>query len=161
MVPGSSPLTRGKQAEGHASVTVRGLIPAHAGKTTPTPGSPCRRGAHPRSRGENPTQHHNVTQNMGSSPLTRGKLLALILLTERKGLIPAHAGKTFSDGTMRHVYRAHPRSRGENTAYMRDGHPELGSSPLTRGKPGPSCPRGGRSGLIPAHAGKTPCVTCP
>ena len=31
----------------------------------------------------------------------------------------------------------------------------LGSSPLTRGKPRSACPRGGMSGLIPAHAGKT------
>ena len=51
--------------------------------------------------------------------------------------------------------RAHPRSRGENTAYMRADHPELGSSPLTRGKP-TGCPRSWtRTGLIPAHAGKT------
>ena len=92
---------------------------------------------------------------MGSSPLTRGKLLALILLTERKGLIPAHAGKTFSDGTMRHVYRAHPRSRGENSMILFSLIGDRGSSPLTRGKPVKRWNAGRIPRLIPAHAGKT------
>ena len=50
--------------------------------------------AHPRSRGENFGSDRGNKTHVGSSPLTRGKLLTLILLTERKGLIPAHAGKT-------------------------------------------------------------------
>ena len=38
---------------------------------------------------------------------------------------------------------------------MRDGHPEMGSSPLTRGKRLFLSPPAGVPGLIPAHAGKT------
>ena len=50
---------------------------------------------------------------------------------------------------------AHPRSRGENDDDVREERHAVGSSPLTRGKP---CHAGlpqYRSGLIPAHAGKT------
>ena len=50
---------------------------------------------------------------------------------------------------------AHPRSRGENNHVGGPADYELGSSPLTRGKPGrgPLCLPTRR--LIPAHAGKT------
>ena len=34
MIPGSSPLTRGKRLHGAEALAVRGLIPAHAGKTS-------------------------------------------------------------------------------------------------------------------------------
>ena len=50
---GSSPLTRGKPVPRVVIIGSDGLIPAHAGKTSPT-GSHNRLGwAHPRSRGEN------------------------------------------------------------------------------------------------------------
>ena len=50
---------------------------------------------------------------------------------------------------------AHPRSRGENSAWMIRHACAAGSSPLTRGKPPrhPALPTD--HGLIPAHAGKT------
>ena len=50
---------------------------------------------------------------------------------------------------------AHPRSRGENSRSRRGARGASGSSPLTRGKLPLPCPRSARSGLIPAHAGKT------
>ena len=50
---------------------------------------------------------------------------------------------------------AHPRSRGENTASFFGSADTLGSSPLTRGKPGKTDHRKLEPGLIPAHAGKT------
>ena len=54
---------------------------------------------------------------------------------------------------------AHPRAGGENTAYMRDGHPEMGSSPRGRGKLEGVQHEVLGQGLIPARAGKTrrPC----
>ena len=71
------------------------------------------------------------------------------------GLIPAHAGKTCVDLALRAGYRAHPRSRGENTASSKLLKSWGGSSPLTRGKLQIAArPRVGY-GLIPAHAGKT------
>ena len=51
---------------------------------------------------------------------------------------------------------AHPRSRGENGELVEGGVEVLGSSPLTRGKPHPADTLIWPSGLIPAHAGKTP-----
>ena len=53
--------------------------------------------AHPRSRGENGWQVDCRGGVRGSSPLTRGKLIAVDLDTMRERLIPAHAGKTLPD----------------------------------------------------------------
>ena len=50
---GSSPLTRGKHYRVDSGEHVRGLIPAHAGKTADSPVVLEELGAQPRSRGEN------------------------------------------------------------------------------------------------------------
>ena len=93
-VKGSSPLARGKpSACGHAD-SARGLIPAHAGKTSVTrPVTPACR-AHPRSRGENKKITGFAFDTGGSSPLTRGKLGIAAFRIVMLRLIPAHAGKT-------------------------------------------------------------------
>ena len=70
---GSSPLTRGKPHRFDTSDIVVGLIPAHAGKTSPILTALLSRRAHPRSRGENPRSHIEQSGTVGSSPLTRGK----------------------------------------------------------------------------------------
>ena len=51
--PGSSPLTRGKLEDMCGVSLSRGLIPAHAGKTSAFDAARSARAAHPRSRGEN------------------------------------------------------------------------------------------------------------
>ena len=76
-----------------------------------------------------------ATSLMGSSPLTRGKLLRVQQGVDVAGLIPAHAGKTDAEPGPAEVPQAHPRSRGENPVGV---------------LPGEASP-----GLIPAHAGKT------
>ena len=91
---GSSPLTRGKLGDLediHARVR---LIPAHAGKTSSTRSVRGFRRAHPRSRGENRRHARQDTHDLGSSPLTRGKLGVGVGVDHVGGLIPAHAGKT-------------------------------------------------------------------
>ena len=152
---GSSPLTRGKHQVVLVPLSKIRLIPAHAGKTATRPPRLYRRGAHPRSRGENVRTAQYSPPAGGSSPLTRGK-------PWRRGrkhgvvrLIPAHAGKTSTPVTVVVSQPAHPRSRGENSTLGEPVTIHRGSSPLTRGKRRqdprcPSCP-----GLIPAHAGKT------
>ena len=92
---------------------------------------------------------------MGSSPLTRGKRDRALEVLGPWRLIPAHAGKTRIRRPTSSLRSAHPRSRGENTAFFRWAHGAGGSSPLTRGKLGELVHflRGHR--LIPAHAGKT------
>ena len=111
---GSSPLTQGKQ---HARVLPhpRGkLIPAHAGKTCAWRKRERTCWAHPRSRGENGNALTAAINPTGSSPLTRGKLLACVTGVLWRGLIPAHAGKTAIFVFSLSVVGAHPRSRGEN-----------------------------------------------
>ena len=91
---GSSPLTRGKQTHERDPVLFNGLIPAHAGKTVRWARHGDTRAAHPRSRGENATLTAGAGMKIGSSPLTRGKPSWWAGELARRGLIPAHAGKT-------------------------------------------------------------------
>ena len=98
---GSSPLTRGKLSRCAGSPSSQGLIPAHAGKTQ-LRADPCNmRTAHPRSRGENTVPSRSSVSRNGSSPLTRGKRDRRKIGIIDPGLIPAHAGKTFSIVIMR------------------------------------------------------------
>ena len=76
-VKGSSPLTRGKLLLHELSAGEIGLIPAHAGKTSRSSAARSRRWAHPRSRGENLFASIVIVPSWGSSPLTRGKRLAV------------------------------------------------------------------------------------
>ena len=92
---------------------------------------------------------------VGSSPLTRGKRDELIQVAALAGLIPAHAGKTRRVWTVSVNRRAHPRSRGENADSEVRVRERAGSSPLTRGKPAKKVKKCAPAGLIPAHAGKT------
>ena len=131
---GSSPLTRGKHLDG-GSVEITGrLIPAHAGKTPCPASSHSSRRAHPRSRGENSSEAGDEKGSTGSSPLTRGKLIADRITGKTIGLIPAHAGKTSFVFGGDAPPGAHPRSRGENLLFDNVGKDIPGSSPLTRGK---------------------------
>ena len=152
---GSSPLTRGKlRLATHAQVPP-GLIPAHAGKTSRSCSRAARRGAHPRSRGENSAPATATRRPSGSSPLTRGKPFTDSGTAAPEGLIPAHAGKTGSIILQARRVEAHPRSRGENVYQVRKSVGVRGSSPLTRGKHRFCFCDSGEQGLIPAHAGKT------
>ena len=155
------------RSRGENSVTYRPcrlgcrLIPAHAGKTiAPLSSGPCER-AHPRSRGENRSVTSRSPSTRGSSPLTRGKPVELLLRGARHGLIPAHAGKTSACQRLPAASRAHPRSRGENCKRPSTRSSTVGSSPLTRGKLLSSFCVGDGGGLIPAHAGKTEADRCP
>ena len=152
---GSSPLTRGKHnGVGRDEPQLR-LIPAHAGKTEERRRAGRSAGAHPRSRGENQTIRMASLASLGSSPLTRGKRWSRQGRGQATRLIPAHAGKTTTSTHDRKRSRAHPRSRGENLGCQRPHRAEVGSSPLTRGKQTGRDGGSRRTGLIPAHAGKT------
>ena len=158
---GSSPLTRGKRGEVLARLDTGRLIPAHAGKTLALPWRTWEPSAHPRSRGENgPLPAQGMTLE-GSSPLTRGKPCSLQRPRRSTRLIPAHAGKTCPGSGCERDRQAHPRSRGENTLIMIYSFIYSGSSPLTRGKRARDAANLDYAGLIPAHAGKTCCGSCP
>ena len=152
---GSSPLTRGKPHGRGGPAGEPGLIPAHAGKTSPAPERRAWGPAHPRSRGENFVRVRPARSWLGSSPLTRGKRVLQGDKRIQVRLIPAHAGKTLQARPAVHLREAHPRSRGENSVADTEIATHRGSSPLTRGKQrrryGDCYP----PRLIPAHAGKT------
>ena len=152
---GSSPLTRGKRVLGEGDSLSDGLIPAHAGKTCSRRPLETIRGAHPRSRGENYPFRTRSSGQAGSSPLTRGKRGPDHRGFRRRGLIPAHAGKTRPRGPGQRRAGAHPRSRGENLLLVLPSGAVQGSSPLTRGKLRARERLVDCRGLIPAHAGKT------
>ena len=158
---GSSPLTRGKLLHGALDVQRARLIPAHAGKTLGEVLERYVAGAHPRSRGENRETGRIRVRSLGSSPLTRGKLPPRSARGRRRGLIPAHAGKTCFRRSVWRRGPAHPRSRGENLFSPFSLATRAGSSPLTRGKR-PGCARSRMARrLIPAHAGKTKSTRLP
>ena len=161
-IPGSSPLTRGKQQAPRDVVRAIRLIPAHAGKTSETAFLTGATTAHPRSRGENARVEEEVEILHGSSPLTRGKRTLDGLKEGYLGLIPAHAGKTSHVTAPSPETQAHPRSRGENGHRPMTGATHPGSSPLTRGKRSQNLFVQAARRLIPAHAGKTAsCIGLP
>ena len=85
----------------------------------------------------------------------RGKLRILSDRDARRGLIPAHAGKTYSQDRISGYLEAHPRACGENPNTRTGLLIQKGSSPRMRGKHRTAgCSATGK-GLIPAHAGKT------
>ena len=158
LMPGSSPLTRGKPMTMPLCPALMRLIPAHAGKTQCKSLIFCARSAHPRSRGENPVGAGPRRRGLGSSPLTRGKHLRWRGSQPGAALIPAHAGKTTTPTPAATYEPAHPRSRGENGRGGARMPVRWGSSPLTRGKRVDAVSVCVESGLIPAHAGKTPAL---
>ena len=152
---GSSPRMRGKLRVHNSYNSHERLIPAHAGKTEPCSRPSRHLRAHPRACGENLFAFANKPFVTGSSPRMRGKRSLQIWRDMFKGLIPAHAGKTYGQRRIRDSLPAHPRACGENLARLWLAHSEAGSSPRMRGKLQEPLliPTLGR--LIPAHAGKT------
>ena len=132
-----------------------GLIPAHAGKTTGALTLETVYRAHPRACGENLVKAFFTLPNMGSSPRMRGKPSFEFQARRRRGLIPAHAGKTGGTASIAPKKWAHPRACGENAHCPWSVVAVVGSSPRMRGKLEGRAKRERGSGLIPAHAGKT------
>ena len=145
---------RGKPVAVVVEAVPRGLIPAHAGKTTSSSSAFSLTRAHPRSRGENPSMPGGTYVDEGSSPLMQGKPGRVHGVTESLGLIPAHAGKTKAASHSVRAAGAHPRSCGENLIGVTADLSAQGSSPLMRGKRVARRFAGHLTGLIPAHAGK-------
>ena len=152
---GSSPRMRGKRKWGCCLAWFLRLIPAHAGKTIADWLNPRRAEAHPRACGENFAAPGPPTKRGGSSPRMRGKRGNLGRQDLRRGLIPAHAGKTAAVRLRATRTAAHPRACGENSGRVPATKASEGSSPRMRGKPRRLAGRRRPRGLIPAHAGKT------
>ena len=96
-----------------------------------------------------------LSDHLGTSPRTRGKRQCKPHRTDRRGNIPAHAGKTVCSKCAKHQKWEHPRARGENLFISASRIPVGGTSPRTRGKLPPLKPIQYHVRNIPAHAGKT------
>ena len=153
--PGSSPRMRGKRDTSFLLPAVKGLIPAHAGKTSLAKVNTSDKRAHPRACGENGGCGCVRRRRWGSSPRMRGKQPKAALDAACSRLIPAHAGKTGECVPVGFAETAHPRACGENRDTQSNGGTVQGSSPRMRGKPSQLNFDTRRARLIPAHAGKT------
>ncbi len=135
--PGAcSPHTRGWPRRTLGGTHDRGLLPAHAGMAPFRGPGRGRPGPAPRTRGDGPP--------LPDQPLVQ------------RHLLPAHAGMAPPPGWPGSGCRSAPRTRGDgpngSTPYRRASR----CSPHTRGWPRLAQGRGGRSALLPAHAGMTP-----
>ena len=151
---GSSPLMRGKDADGDSLVRCGGIIPAHAGKRVPERGQHRSKRDHPRSCGEKNLRWYRAMQKRGSSPLMREKVLWPVSICWGMRIIPAHAGKRITIKRYCCSGRDHPRSCGEKSRMRLHSCLLAGSSPLMRGKVAAVRELSPVAGIIPAHAGK-------
>ena len=159
---GSSPHTRGARSQQPRRADDGGIIPAYAGSTTVYSMWPRYSRDHPRIRGEHVIGEPVTGERLGSSPHTRGALLAEPSWRPDVRIIPAYAGSTRSCPAPPARYRDHPRIRGEHASCCALMDFAVGSSPHTRGARrmlfGLLRPRR----IIPAYAGSTlgnPCNT--
>ena len=146
---------RGKHAGNVEEALELRLIPAHAGKTPASRSCSRWSRAHPRACGENESAGRLFPRSQGSSPRMRGKRRLGGGGGCRRGLIPAHAGKTRVARRSGSACGAHPRACGENTLRSDWRKFASGSSPRMRGKQTRRAQRPCIGRLIPAHAGKT------
>ena len=136
---GSSPLTRGGPGVLTMRRTMRGLIPAYAGRTRSSAASSAPIRAHPRLRGADVMCVLVFRVLWGSSPLTRGGPLVATSIQPPERLIPAYAGRTASGDEYSTARTAHPRLRGADRLPPVFTVTRSGSSPLTRGGPMAKC----------------------
>ena len=90
-----------------------GITPAHAGKRRTLPKTLSSSQDHPRACGEKEDLGKINTEEWGSPPRMRGKVVAINIGMEEEGITPAHAGKS-GEFFIGHVaIWDHPRACGE------------------------------------------------
>ena len=131
---GSPPRMRGKVdvlPEVHA---LKGITPAHAGKSTRRTATAPQSRDHPRACGEKICTNEQRPRPRGSPPRMRGKDGSAQHFARVKGITPAHAGKRPGRPASRHLGRDHPRACGEKVPSGRPRSRRKGSPPRMRGK---------------------------
>ena len=136
-------------------MSLRGIIPAHAGFTASPAEASSAGSDHPRTRGVYAAGKFSREANTGSSPHTRGLQPLLGGEPLDPGIIPAHAGFTRPPSAASCPPRDHPRTRGVYVPATNPSGNQEGSSPHTRGLLGLEGAYGPPGGIIPAHAGFT------
>ena len=111
---GSSPRMRGKLACPAHYLSVRRIIPAHAGQTMSTLIIACRYSDHPRACGANEGTTRKHARPHGSSPRMRGKQQRGGDVGRARRIIPAHAGQTWTLAKRFVREPDHPRACGAN-----------------------------------------------
>ena len=92
----------------------------------------------------------------GSPPLARGTAFSSLEQWFRQGITPARAGNSCLAECWKHLTRDHPRSRGEQSAWITISNMRLGSPPLARGTGVRYAPDKSQAGITPARAGNRP-----
>ena len=85
-------------------------------------------------RGEKYDADSQPEYNVGSSPHARGKVSIRPYLIWACRIIPACAGKSMKETTLKTSGEDHPRMRGEKKTRRLKIPSEIGSSPHARGK---------------------------
>ena len=157
---GSPPRMRGKVGYILASISMRGITPAYAGKRAGSSGYSSTAGDHPRVCGEKWMDLLFPYQAGGSPPRMRGKDGQTHEATQRTGITPAYAGKRLRVCGIQKRLRDHPRVCGEKSSVLPSLSPGTGSPPRMRGKGVQPCNERVGVGITPAYAGKSVAITC-
>ena len=152
---GSSPRMRGSPYSCGHEGTVEGIIPAHAGLTTPCLLVNAYGWDHPRACGAHYLMNDEIYPEWGSSPRMRGSRKSRNLTRASTGIIPAHAGLTSAPAAAAFWIRDHPRACGAHQRFWQVICNAVGSSPRMRGSQSNRRHVWHRAGIIPAHAGLT------
>ena len=134
---------------------VIGIIPAHAGLTSPARYRVIKKRDHPRACGAHCELSVRRALCLGSSPRMRGSRFINILVRVYFGIIPAHAGLTESILIISSMRRDHPRACGAHYFPCFQATLDEGSSPRMRGSRAHVRELCVLPGIIPAHAGLT------
>ena len=131
------------------------ITPAHAGKRMKAAGMCSEVQDHPRACGEKNFRKVLHRSGLGSPPRMRGKAPGVVANSPGAGITPAHAGKRCINARLQLTGQDHPRACGEKegkTVVIPNG---LGSPPRMRGKAIAYRKVEGKTGITPAHAGKS------
>jgi hypothetical protein len=152
---GSSPRMRGSPPSTRAYSSPNGIIPAHAGLTVSIVTKGTLNWDHPRACGAHHRDVYQMICEKGSSPRMRGSLDMGQSRSSTMGIIPAHAGLTYSVSHSLTRCRDHPRACGAHAPFATRPFSQMGSSPRMRGSPSANNNTNAQPGIIPAHAGLT------
>ena len=133
-----------------------GIIPAGAGLTRQTCRAACATEDHPRGCGAHRTSSTLSARYRGSSPRVRGSPRWLVVVSARRGIIPAGAGLTPVFSRYVSFIWDHPRGCGAHFLPVGLGMLSAGSSPRVRGSHWAFIAPIYIAGIIPAGAGLTP-----
>ena len=152
---GSPPRVRGKLKSARASSRVPRITPACAGKTLFLSFQHFVNQDHPRVCGENVCLACALLFATGSPPRVRGKLFIMSIISTRRRITPACAGKTLRPSCLSSAMEDHPRVCGENQHVPLPKVVAAGSPPRVRGKRNAAVRQPEIRGITPACAGKT------